>query len=344
MPAARILQEVCVAEKREVALDENDRPIALRLERLTDNRPVRLGLHCSGRLRTINLSQGGGYVELLDHGEDAFMRLKEGHGLTEGQALTVQVVAEARDSHKVARVIQSSDLETAQKMKPWDGHAPLEYVAPGDSTVAHAFDMVISDTVPLPGGGTLSIERTRALIAADIDTAGRRETGRTASRALKINLDAAAELARQVRLRNLGGIVVLDCVGPINRDAGKQIRDRFSTVFRHVSDRACRALLPSELGLLQASIEWAETPIAQRLLNDMGHPSAETICYEGFRLLEQAARAQPMEQQCLSLPQTAHAWLTHAGQPLKTAMAEKYGDRFIYDSTERAAPMVFNVS
>lgn len=342
MPAVRILQEVCAAETREVALDETGRPVAVRLSRLTEERHVRLGQTVTGRLRAIALGQGGGFVELDNGAGEAFLRLKEDHGLTEGQSLELRVVAEPRESNKLARVGLTDKTPDFSSLKPW-GTAQIEKVEPGDHTVAMAFEMLISDTVNLPSGGNITLERTRALIAVDVDTSGRSDTGRAASRALKVNLDAAAELARQIRLRNLGGIVVMDCVSPLNREAGRQVRDRFNKVFQDSSSQRVRVLIPSELGLLQASIEWAETPMAERLLAPSGEKDSRTVCFDGFRLLEQEARANRMVRLCLDLPGHALEWLNREGTTLRQALAEKYGDRFSYDSTDPKSPVVFAI-
>ncbi|MEZ5955226.1 MAG: ribonuclease E/G [Hyphomonas sp.] len=342
MAAARILSEVCVAETREVALDENDRPIAVRLTRLTEERPQQIGERFTGKLRSISPTQGGGFVQLDKQAGDVFLRLQDSQGLTEGQTLEVRVVAEPREGSKLARVVLADRTSDVRNLDPW-GTAKVERVDPGNAIVAHAFDMVLTPTVPLAGGGTLTIDRTRALIAADIDTAGRTDAGRAANRALKANLDAAGELARQIRLRNLGGLIVLDCVGPINRDAGKQVRERFLAVFRQISDQQVRALAPSELGLMEASIEWAETPIAERLLGHSGGKASRAVCFDGFRRLEQEARARPMERLCLDLPGHAHAWLESNGAPLRLAIAAKYGERFTYDSTNPPTPSVYSI-
>jgi ribonuclease G len=66
--------------------------------------------------------------------------------------------------------------------------------------------------VALIGGGALAIERTRALTAIDVDTGGRSGRGGPGSPILETNLAAAAEIARQLRVRNICGVVVVDFV------------------------------------------------------------------------------------------------------------------------------------
>ena len=67
-------------------------------------------------------------------------------------------------------------------------------------------------TVPLPSGGRMTIERTAALVAVDVDTGTHLGAGAVEQAILETNLEAAAEMARQLRLRNLGGLVVIDFV------------------------------------------------------------------------------------------------------------------------------------
>jgi ribonuclease E/ribonuclease G len=81
-----------------------------------------------------------------------------------------------------------------------DGRTPIFEIHDIEAQLEQALDPL----VPLDGGGSLSIEATRALTAVDVDS------GRAAP--LAANLEAAEEIARQLRLRNLGGAVVVDFV------------------------------------------------------------------------------------------------------------------------------------
>lgn len=76
--------------------------------------------------------------------------------------------------------------------------------------------------VPLPGGGRLVIEETEALTAVDVDAMPR--AGDSPGRAaLRANLEAAAELPRQLRLRNIGGVVVADFIGMKRRQHREEV-------------------------------------------------------------------------------------------------------------------------
>src|SRR3954447_8449781 len=96
-------------------------------------------------------------------------------------------------------------LATAATLPPWS----LLRLEPDEPAFAQtgvdaALEQALGPEVPLARGGRLLIERTAACVAIDVDGGGRAP--------LDIDLDAAAEIARQVRLRNLGGTIIVDFV------------------------------------------------------------------------------------------------------------------------------------
>lgn len=109
---------------------------------------------------------------------------------------------------------------------------------------------IFSREVQLPSGGYICIDETEALIAIDVNTGKGKRIGEQPELILKTNLEAAEEIARQLRLRNIGGLVVLDFIdmrGATDRE----------TVYKHMkkmvrSDRAKTKILPlSKLGLME---------------------------------------------------------------------------------------------
>jgi len=343
----RILVEDCVGETRAVAMDESGRPVALWLDRWSDGtlRP-RLGDVREARIRKFDPGQGGAFAELADGAGEVFVRLPPGLGITEGQSIRLRIEAEARDDKLPrAAVAPEANLNRAGfddwvRRLPSASDTSIESLAPGAAELEAAFNDALSPAVQIPGGGRMRIERAAALIAADIDTAGRTARGSAASRALQVNSAAAAELARQCSLRGLGGLVVLDCVAPLNQDSGRKVRDAFLTAWRKLSHRTVRAEPPSVFGLMEAALAWGETPLAGRLLDAAGVQTPETLCLAGLRSLQKALHHNRMDRLTLRLPAAAHAWMQASGLDLAGALAEKHGARFEIAATESPQPEV----
>ena len=252
---------------------------------------VRFGTVHEARLRTFADDLSGAFCEFAS-GEEAFLRLKARDGLTEGAKLTVLVASEARDE-KLARVSRATqkplDLSPFELWKTQVCGTEEYEVLEDRDRVAAAFDNALSSQITLPGGGLLVIERTRALVAIDIDSAGRALKGNASARALRLNLDAAQEAVRQLSLRRLGGNVVLDCVGPMNSDAANQIREKTRKACERISFVGAKVLKPSPFGLLEMSLPWRYQPLAVEYFKN----SVETAILKHLREVQQAAESNP---------------------------------------------------
>ena len=331
MKIDRLLRSQTVAETRAVAL-AGDLPVALFAQSWLEPKQARLGDIAQARLRTHDSREGGLFLE-LESGEAAFMRGAMPSGLSEGSALRVRILSEARED-KLARVAPTN--ESAQSMEPieaWRARLPHAEQIGWDADDAEfdaAFDNALAATVPLPGGGHLHIARTPALTAIDIDTAGRKD--RHGSKA--INLDAAREAARQLALRNIGGLIVLDCIAPLPRAVGAEIKTAFLERFRSVSLRKAEALAPSPFGLLEARLAWGEQPIAELHNGPMG------VLLSGLRQLEREAKARRADTLVLALPRQAYRELGERKSALLKALTERYGARLSIELGERATPEI----
>lgn len=123
---------------------------------------------------------------------------------------------------------------------------PIFEAAKIDRAVAEAFE----SRVNLPSGGYLFIEHTEAMHVVDVNS-GRAGKGLTQEQnSLRVNLEAARVIARQVRLRDLGGIIVIDFIDMRNEKNRKKLFDELRKEFRR--DRAVSKILPmSDFGLIQ---------------------------------------------------------------------------------------------
>jgi Rne/Rng family ribonuclease len=108
----------------------------------------------------------------------------------------------------------ASAQETA--WRDWADPAPDEVLTGGfaENGVLEMIDALLTPRVDLPGDGHMMIEVTRALLAVDVNTGG----DTTPAAGLKANIAAARDLPRQLRLRGLGGQIVIDFAPMPKRD------------------------------------------------------------------------------------------------------------------------------
>ena len=299
-PFANLITHSAPGEFRAALVDADQRPSALFVQRWSGaGERARYGDISQARIRSFAHELSGAFVELRS-GEEAFLRLKSRDGLSEGAILSVQIRSERR-ADKLARVsVSDKPIEAQSAFQRWlsvfPGASGLEATEDA-SAIEAAFSDVLEPSSVLPGGGRLSLDQTRALIAVDIDTAGRTGSGSAGARALQINRAAVLEMARQISIRGFGGLLVLDCVNPLNNAASDRVRQAARAAFELYAVPQAKVLKPSALGLLEASIPWRFTPIVEQIQDD----PAETELLGLLRDLHRAARSDPMALYTLTL-------------------------------------------
>ncbi len=118
--------------------------------------------------------------------------------------------------------------------------------------IEHQIETAYSRTVNLPSGGAIVIDHTEALVAVDVNSA--RSTRGTAieDTALRTNLEAAEEIARQMRLRDLGGLIVVDFIDMDESRNQRSVEDRLRDCLRQDRARVQTSKI-SKFGLLEVS-------------------------------------------------------------------------------------------
>ncbi len=116
--------------------------------------------------------------------------------------------------------------------------------------ITRQLENAFSRTVHLKSGGYLVVDETEALVAIDVNT-GRHKGGKDQeSSILRVNLEAAEEISRQLRLRNMGGLIVLDFIDMKSGRDRQQVYQRMKDGLRR--DKAKTHILPiSQLGLME---------------------------------------------------------------------------------------------
>ncbi len=165
---------------------------------------------------------------------------------------------------KAKKYIEQVKPEFLPHLKLYNSNVPLFNYYQIESQIETAYQR----EVKLPSGGALVIDRTEALVAIDINSA--KSTGSTdiESTAFNTNLEAADEIARQLRLRDLGGLIVIDFIDMNNSKHQREVENRLKEALQ--ADRArIQVGRISRFGLLEMS--------RQRLRLSLGE-SAQDLC------------------------------------------------------------------
>lgn len=195
------------------------------------------GLNVSRRIRDEDMREGlQALAAVVMEGSEMGLILRSAcEGAEEGEIVEdlagLRDLAEAvlADVEGAPELLVDAPAPHEEAWREWADPAPDEVVEGFEEHgILEAIDAVLTPRVALPGGGHLMIEPTRALVAVDVNTGA--DTSPAA--ALKANIAAARDLPRQLRLRGLGGQVVVDFAPMPKKDRlvlEQQLRAAFKT-------------------------------------------------------------------------------------------------------------------
>lgn len=183
--------------------------------------------------------------------------------------------------------------EVEAKLECYPGPRPLFELYSVEDEIQRALDRKVS----LKSGGYLVIDQTEAMATIDVNTGGfvgRRNLEETI---FKTNLEAATAIGRQLRLRNLGGIIILDFIDMVDPEHQRQVLRMLEKVLEkdHAKTKISGV---SELGLVEMTRKRTRESLEQMLMEPCHTcegrgtvKTAETICYEIFREILREERA-----------------------------------------------------
>jgi len=118
--------------------------------------------------------------------------------------------------------------------------------------IEHQIETAYSRTVPLPSGGAIVIDHTEALVAIDVNSARSTKGADIEETATRTNLEAADEVARQLRLRDLGGLIVIDFIDMESAKSQREVEQRLKDALKHDRARVQMGKI-SRFGLMELS-------------------------------------------------------------------------------------------
>jgi len=185
--------------------------------------------------------------------------------------------------------------EFAPVIELYEGKRPIFDLYAIDDELDRAIDRNVS----LKSGGYLIIEQTEAMTTIDVNTGGYVGHSNLEDTIFRTNLEAAAAIARQLRLRNLGGIIIIDFIDMQSDKHREQVMQALESALSadHARNQISHV---SPLGLVEMTRKRTRESLARTLCEPCGSCSgrghvktAETVCYEIFREILRQHRQFP---------------------------------------------------
>ncbi|MBS0194856.1 MAG: Rne/Rng family ribonuclease [Proteobacteria bacterium] len=183
-----------------------------------------------------------------------YMRADVGEVLVDNEAM----FNEARE------FMQQVMPASLRKLKLYSDTTPLFNRFQIESQIENAYER----TVRLPSGGSIVVDQTEALTAIDVNSSRATKGGDIEETAFNTNIEAAEEVARQMRLRDLGGLVVIDFIDMASNKHQRDVENRLQNALKHDRARVQIGRI-SRFGLLELS--------RQRLRPSLGE-SSQLVC------------------------------------------------------------------
>jgi len=316
--------EYAIGETR-AAIIYKKKTVEYYLRRWSDNNRARPGDVFSGRVARVDKDMMAAFVNLgqKPDGLLRFAMAATAPRLVEGQMIRVKVLREAEMGKGPLIMYEGvSEAKTPTKevsVSLEDMIAARFLGITFEQTEVNGIAYAAEEEVALKTGGFLYIEHTRAATMIDIDTGGGAKT--------KVSIEAAREIARQVRQRGIGGLVLIDFPNFRKKkdraDVWQTLKDCFAGDPNNVK------IAPfSRFDTIELSRARTGATIAQILGHKDGSPCAETQALAGLCRLAKEARIDGGARFVLALPKDAYDWLMADSIEWRGALIDKIGARF----------------
>ncbi len=218
-----------------------------------------------------------------------------------------EILVDTEELHETAREFMQQVMpQSLRKLKHYKDDIPLFNRFQIESQIEGAYER----NVRLPSGGSIVVDQTEALTAIDVNSARATKGGDIEETAFHTNLEAAEEVARQLRLRDLGGLVVIDFIDMSSNKHQREVENRLQNALKYDRARVQLGRI-SRFGLMEMS--------RQRLRPSLGE-SSQIVCPR----CDGHGRMRSVESLSLSIIRVAeeHAMKENTGQVLVQAPVE----------------------
>lgn len=249
------------------------------------------------------------------------------------------IIIDDKETEKaVYKFVKNFNPSQTTKIKFYSGPPPLFERFDVDRQI----DKALQKKVPLKSGGSLIIEETEALTVIDVNTGRFTGSGSLEETIFKTNIEAAEEVVTQLRLRNIGGLIVIDFID-MNIESNRHKLSRFLEKMLKERDKfQSVALKVSEFGLVQMTRKRSGKTLIQqmtnpcRACNSYGFvKSSSTQSFHILREFKGKALAHKFKNGVIfSVPHEVFDYITHEEYQSLLKLEKEIGCRIIVESNE----------
>lgn len=258
------------------------------------------------------------------------------------------VISDTKESQaKIYKFVKTIAPEYSHKIKYYEGPPSLfeKY------NIEKQIEQALQKKVYLKSGGSIIIETTEAMTVIDVNTG--RYTGQTTleETILKTNLEAAEEITRQLKLRNIGGLIVIDFIDMTSISNKQKLFRFFERTLKEQDKFQSVVLKVSEFGLVQMTRKRSGKTLIQQLTNQcptchgLGFTkSIQNECYEILRKLKGHLESKkPGGVVKLTVPPALFNYITNVEYNSVLFLEKKYNSKITLISKDLESPDSFKI-
>ena len=177
------------------------------------------------------------------------------------------IVVDNKDvAKRVKDVIKLANPRAKNKVDLYEEPIPLFH----KYDIEKDIEMMYSRHVPLPSGGSLVIDSTEAIVAIDVNSGKFRDHSDAETTAFKTDMEAADEIPRQLRLRDLGGVIIVDFIDLRYERHRRELEQKLHDAFKN--DRAkTKVLRMSQFGIIEMTRQRMRPSLKRSIYSDCPH-------------------------------------------------------------------------
>ena len=258
-----------------------------------------------------------------------------------------EVVIDGEEGYKTAKTFMKMLMPShAKRVKLYrDIGVPLLH----RYQIEQQIDAIHSPVVQLPSGGYIVINPTEALVAIDVNSGRSTRERNIEETALKTNVEAAEEIARQLRLRDLAGLIVIDFIDMEEHRNRGQVERRLKEAMRH--DRARIQLgRITPFGLLELSRQRLRPSLVEAstmpcpYCNGTGHiRSIESTALHVLRAIEEEGMRRRSAEIAVSVPPKVALYVLNQKRAALQQIEARFGIHVSFSSDETLVPPAFRL-